>query len=52
MGSYLLSKKTRNERFSEYVQGGILCDLTLNMNFEAIRALRGVTQNSNEEFKW
>ena len=51
MDSYLLSKKTRNERFSEYVQGGIPSGLALNMNSEAIRVLRGVTQNSKEEFE-
>ena len=39
MNSYLLSKKTRNERFSEYVQGGILNSLSLNTTFDAIKVL-------------
>ena len=39
MNSYLLSKETRNERFSEYVQGGILNNLSPNVTFEAIDVL-------------
>lgn len=39
MNSYLLSKKTRNERFTEYARDEILNNFSVNVTVEAISVL-------------